>query len=280
MKKIFKTLIPCLALAVGLTGCYDEMDDKASVDAKYALANTPALTVSSAEALDYSSASVAASVNAVEGVVEVGFMVATSADFSDAKIYAAEAVASSFSKTLGGLAEMTTYNVKAYAYLGDSRIVYSEVASITTPQAPPLSAEMLSGKTYTGTLTSVYGDSYTVDVTLVADAADPTKIYVQNLDPYFASYGYVAEVGYNVYEGVLDVEAETITIALGQAVGYGDVVLNAFDNADPDAAEDYSDLVIKVIDKGAALKIENAYGVEASDGWWELYYGGVTLSVK
>ena len=71
-----------------------------------------------------------------------------------------------------------------------------------------------------------------------------------------------------------------ITIALGQAVGYGDVVLNAFDNADPDAAEDYSDLVIKVIDKGAALKIENAYGVEASDGWWELYYGGVTLSVK
>ena len=47
MKNIFKTLIPCLALSVALTGCYDEMDDKASVDAKYALANTPALSIAS-----------------------------------------------------------------------------------------------------------------------------------------------------------------------------------------------------------------------------------------
>ena len=32
MKNIFKTLIPCMVLAVGFTGCYDEMDDKASDD--------------------------------------------------------------------------------------------------------------------------------------------------------------------------------------------------------------------------------------------------------
>jgi len=81
MKNIFKTLIPCLALSVALTGCYDEMDDKAVIDAQHALANTPTVSMASAAALDYSSASVAGSLSTVEGVVEAGFMVATAADF-------------------------------------------------------------------------------------------------------------------------------------------------------------------------------------------------------
>ncbi len=269
-----------MVLAVGFTSCYDEMDDKAVVDAKYELANVPTVTLSATNVIDYSSASVTASLSSAEGVAEVGFMVADNADFSGAKIYIASAVSSSIEQALAGLAEQTTYNVKAYAYLGDGRMVYSDASSFTTPQAPPLSTEMLSGKTYTATVTSYFGNKYSFDVTLVADAADPTKIYVQNLDPYFASYGYTAAKGYNSFVGVLDSEAETITVAQGQAVGYGDVALGVFDNADPDAATGYSDLVIKVISKGAALKIENAFGVVASDGWWELYYGGFTLDVK
>jgi hypothetical protein len=48
MKNIFKTLIPCLALSVALTGCYDEMEDKASIDAKFELANTPSLSIANA----------------------------------------------------------------------------------------------------------------------------------------------------------------------------------------------------------------------------------------
>ena len=280
MKNIFKTLIPCLVLAVGFTGCYDEMEDKASIDAKYELANVPTVSLSNANAIDYASASVAASLSSVEGVVEAGFMVAANADFSGAKLYAASVVSSSFEQALAGLAEQTTYNVKAYAYLGDGRMVYSEASSFTTPQAPALSAELLTGKTYTGTSTSVlYGDSYTMNVTLVADAADPTKIYVQNLDPYFASYGYNAANGFNIFEGVLDVEAETITVAQGQKIGYYDVALVAFDNADPDAAAGYSDLVIKVVNKGAALKIVNAFGMDEG-GFYELYYGNITLDVK
>ena len=279
MKNIFKSLIPCLVLAVGFTSCYDEMEDKASVDAKYALANVPTVTLSATNVIDYSSASVAASFSSVEGVVEVGFMVAASADFSGAKIYTASAVASSIEQALAGLAEQTTYNVKAYAYLGDGRMVYSDASSFTTPEAPALSAEMLSGKTYTATVTSYFGDVFNFAVTLVADAADPTKIYVQNLDPYFASYGYTAANGYNIFEGVLDVENETITIAQGQKIGYGGVALVVFDNADPDAAAGYSDLVIKVINKGAALKVENAFGFNEG-GFYDLFYGDFTLDVQ
>ena len=279
MKNIFKSLIPCLVLAVGFTSCYDEMEDKASVDAKYALANVPTVTLSATNVIDYSSASVAASFSTVEGVVEVGFMVAASADFSGAKIYTASAVASSIEQALAGLAEQTTYNVKAYAYLGDGRMVYSDASSFTTPEAPALSAEMLSGKTYTATVTNYFGDVFTFNVTLVADAADPNKIWIHNLDPYFASYGYTAENGYNIFEGVLDVENETITIAQGQKIGYGGVALVVFDNADPDAAAGYSDLVIKVISKGAALKVENAFGFNEG-GFYDLFYGDFTLDVK
>ena len=279
MKNIFKTLIPCLVLAVGFTGCYDEMDDKASIDAKYELANVPTVSLSNANAIDYASASVAASLSSVEGVVEAGFMVAANADFSGAKLYAASAVSSSFEQALAGLAEQTTYNVKAYAYLGDGRMVFSEASSFTTPQAPALSAELLSGKSYTATVTSYFDDVFTFNVTLVADAADPNKIWIHNLDPYFASYGYTAENGYNIFEGVLDVENETITIAQGQKLGYYDVALVAFDNADPDAAAGYSDLVIKVISKGAALKVENAFGFNEG-GFYDLFYGDFTLNVK
>ena len=279
MKNIFKTLIPCLVLAVGFTGCYDEMEDKASIDAKYELANVPTVSLSNANAIDYASASVAASLSSVEGVVEAGFMVAANADFSGAKLYAASAVSSSFEQALAGLAEQTTYNVKAYAYLGDGRMVYSEASSFTTPQAPALSAELLSGKSYTATVTSYFDDVFTFNVTLVADAADPNKIWIHNLDPYFASYGYTADKGYNIFEGVLDVENETITIAQGQKLGYYDVALVAFDNADPDAATGYSDLVIKVISKGAALKVENAFGFNEG-GFYDLFYGDFTLDVK
>ena len=279
MKNIFKTLIPCLVLAVGFTGCYDEMEDKASVDAKHALTNVPTVTLSSANVIDYSSASVAASFSTVEGVVEVGFMVAANADFSGAKLYTASAVSASIEQALAGLAEKTTYNVKAYAYLGDGRMVYSEASTFSTPEAPALSAELLSGKTYTASVTSYFGDIFTFEVTLLADAADPTKIYLQNLDPYFASFGYTADKGYNIFEGVLDVEAETITVAQGQKLGYYDVALVAFDDADPDVAAGYSDLVIKVISKGAALKVENAFGFNEG-GFYDLFYGDFTLNVK
>ena len=45
MKNLFKILIPCLVLA--LTSCYDTMDDKDTIDAKYGndAAYQPTLTV-------------------------------------------------------------------------------------------------------------------------------------------------------------------------------------------------------------------------------------------
>ena len=36
MKKLFKYVIPCLAVTFMMTSCYSTMDDKASIDAQFA----------------------------------------------------------------------------------------------------------------------------------------------------------------------------------------------------------------------------------------------------
>ena len=218
MKNIFKTLIPCLVLALGMSSCYDEMDDKDVVDAKYALANTPTVTMSSAAANDHASATVAASISTIDGVVESGFMVAESSDFSDAKAYIVEN-ATSISTTLEALAELTTYYVKAYAFLGDGRLVYSEATSLTTLEAPSYE---LAG-TYTATdydaSTGEADGTYEVTVEVNGSEVKITNFYD----------------GGETVVGTYDAETQTVTIPTKQVIfvhsNYGDVWMMAIDSS-------------------------------------------------
>lgn len=218
MKNIFKTLIPCLALSVTLTGCYDEMDDKASIDAQYALANTPAVSMSSAVANDHSSATVTASLSTVEGVVESGFMVAGKSDFSDEKAYIAENGAS-ISAQVTGLAEMTTYYVKAYAFLGDGRLVYSEPTTVTTLEAPSFELAGTYAATEYDASTGEAAAAY--DVTIEVNG---TEVKITNL----------WEGGMTVV-GTYDEETQTVTIPTQQLIyvhaSYGDVFMMAIDGS-------------------------------------------------
>lgn len=255
MKNIFKTLIPCLAFALGLTGCYDEMDDKAVIDAKYALANTPAVSMSSATANDHSSATVAASLSTIEGVVESGFMVAGSSDFSDAKAYITEN-ASSISAQVTGLAEMTTYYVKAYAFLGDGRLVYSEPTTVTTLEAPSFDlAGTYAAAEYDATSGEATG---TYDVTVEVNG---TEVKITNLWD-----------GGETVVGTYDAEAQTVTIPTRQLVyvhaSYGDVLMVAVN----DAISAYTDAVVcKFTPKGGFLVTGN-WGAVCAAGTFGYYY--------
>lgn len=281
MKNILKTLIPCLTLLLGLASCYDEMDDKAAIDAKYALKDTPTLTVTSASAIDFSTIAVAGTVSSIEQAVEVGFAVSQSADFSGAKFYKSAELSTSLSQELKNLAEKTTYYVKAYAMTKDNRLVTSEASTVATPEAPRLSTDLLNGKRYVATgMTSYFDKALSFDFTLSKDAEDETKIWFNNLSVYFASNGFTADKGVNRFYGILDVEAATITMPRGQLMGYQDVALDAFNDADPDAATAMSDLIVNVNNFGASLTFTNAFGYVSSGGWYELYYGGFTIEVK
>lgn len=255
MKNIFKTLIPCLALALGLTGCYDEMDDKAVVDAKYALANTPTVSMSSATANDHSSATVTASISTVEGVVESGFMVAGSSDFSGAKAYIVES-ASSISAQVTGLAELTTYYVKAYAFLGDGRLIYSEPTSVTTLEAPSYE---LAG-TYAATEFDAESGSEagTYEVTVEVNG---TEVKITNLWD-----------GGMTVTGTYDAETNTVTIPTGQVItvdpSYGDVWMYGVN----DAISAYTDAIVCQFTPKGGFLTTSYWGAVCGAGTFGFYY--------
>ncbi|MBO5224814.1 MAG: hypothetical protein J6B46_00145 [Parabacteroides sp.] len=178
MKNIFKTLIPCLVLAFGVTSCYDEMGDKAGIDAQYEKASN--VTVSLGEVSVVSFSEVAANVNVSDtiGVLEVGVMVSTTQDFSDYDSYKANELALTFNKSITGLSEETTYYVRGYAYTTTGGTVVSESTSITTPVAPIFNLD--------GTYTCVeYDESGSVngsyEITIAFVEGSTTEVEITNI---------------------------------------------------------------------------------------------------
>ena len=118
------------------------------------------------------------------------------------------------------------------------------------------------------------------DITISRDESDITKVWIGDLDPYFASYGYNSINGYNTFYGVVNEAKTQILIPVGQKVGYNDTELAAFVAADPDVDETESDnIVIDIQDNGNTLVITNAWGIY-EDGWWNLFRGPITLKKK
>lgn len=256
MKNIFKTLIPCLALALGVTGCYDEMDDKAVIDAQYALASAPTVSMSSAAADDHASATVAASISAVDGVVESGFMVAGSSEFSDAKSYIVEKSAS-ISAQVTGLAEMTTYYVKAYAYLADGRLVYSEPTTFTTKEAPSFElAGAYAAMDYDAETGEAASEAYEVTVELNGTEAKITNIWD----------------GGETVVGTYDEATQTVTVPTQQLIyvhaSYGNVNMVAVN----DAISAYTEAVVFQFTPKGGFFVSSNWGAVCSAGSFGYYY--------
>lgn len=135
MKNIAKIFISCLALAVGLSGCYDEMDDKAVVDANHTKTCDATISLNEASVVSFSELAVSGAVSDLEGVMEVGFMISTTEDFLDSDTYPMSEMTTSFSLPITGLDEQTTYYVRSYAYT-IAGLKISDVMSVTTPVAP------------------------------------------------------------------------------------------------------------------------------------------------
>lgn len=137
MKNIFKYIIPCIAVALAFASCDSTMDDKAAIDAKYLTGTTTTAAVSSVTAVDYQTVSASGAVSTTADVTEVGIQLSTAADFSSNVIsVASDAVESTFSAAASGLAELTTYYVRAYAVTRGGGIVVSEAQTATTPKTP------------------------------------------------------------------------------------------------------------------------------------------------
>lgn len=217
IKNIVKTLIPCLALAVGLTGCYDEMDSKASVDEQYASSNAPTAEIGATTIIDYSSFSVSGSISSTDNVIEAGFQVASSEDFLGATAYPVEEISMSFSATLSNLKDNTTYYVRTYAVTRAAGTVVSSVQIATLPKAPEFEDTYLFG-TYSATDINIdtgeaEGDPYSVKI---SQSSMWNKVVISNI------WG-----GKRDIEGTVDFERKTITTDVKSVIyvdeDYGDV---------------------------------------------------------
>jgi hypothetical protein len=132
--------------------------------------------------------------------------------------------------------------------------------------------------TYHATADSYFASRGSFDwtITFSKDADDVSIVWISNLDPYFAKYGYVAP-SYNYFYGVVNSSLTQISIPTGQKLGYQETTLEGFDNSDPDAGAEAQTVIMNIQDGGATIVIPYSWGIY-SDGWWNLFYGGITLT--
>lgn len=120
---------------------------------------------------------------------------------------------------------------------------------------------------------------YDWTVTLSKDASDVSVVWIANLEPYFASNGYVAPT-YNYFYGTVNAAKTTITIPKGQSVGYNDVVLNGLNDPDPFKG-DFDNMTIAINTSGSVLTIANAWGAfNSANQYYCMVNGGATMNKK
>ena len=222
MKKIFKYLIPCMAFALALTSCNETMDDKAVIDGKYESFDIPEFSVSSAAAMNYESALLTGAVSDLDNVQEVGFQVATDAQFTNAQIVTCEEVSALFSAEIEGLTEKTTYYARAYVFTKTGVTLYSEATSFTTPKAPIYSIDGAYTVTEYDANTGEVNGTYQMNVTF--DGTNPNKVYISNIWD-----------GGETIQGVYDEATNTISVPTNQNIyyydGYGYVIARGVNDA-------------------------------------------------
>lgn len=261
IKNIVKTLIPCLALAVGLTGCYDEMDSKASVDEQYASSNAPTAEIGAATVIDYSSFSVSGSISSTENVLEAGFQVSSSEDFSGASFYPAEEISTSFNATIDNLKDNTTYYVRTYAVTRAAGTSVSSAQTATLPKAPEFEDTYLIG-TYSATDIDITtgeadGEAYSVKI---AQGSMWNKVVISNI------WGGELDI-----EATVDFEKKTITTDPNSIIyvhsDYGDIWAWGITMENGNVVYNKDHVAIATYDDKGNIHFGNWAPVDAEGAW-------------
>lgn len=134
MNKLFKYILPSLALALGVVSCNDTMDDKADIDARYARNNAPSVTLNS---VSTNALTISASVTLSDStdVLEKGIQYATNKNFIGASSLRNTATGLTFTATTAKLTASTKYYVRGYAYTKGAGTAVSSIDSVTTAAA-------------------------------------------------------------------------------------------------------------------------------------------------
>lgn len=270
MKKLNIKFLSLLTLTAGLlASCADEVVVKDEADKN--IFPTSTVSVSDMKLVENGNKSIVVSAVVANSdtlnVMEYGFVYSTNEDMSDPSAVKVAVKEDGEMKAKLSIAPSTTYYIAAYAYVRGAA-VQTETITVTTNAPDPITVASLNGSTYYATgVADAWGDSWNIETTLVAGEGD--SIFVCNLDPYFATNGFVAANGYNVLGGVLAVSEDgssaTITCSPGQAIGYQDVVFYGYDME----TGNILDIVIEIYNYGQSAALKNWTGTY-SGGWWSM----------
>lgn len=126
---------------------------------------------------------------------------------------------------------------------------------------------------------NAYGDTgrgeYTYEVTLAMDPDDVQKVWIYDIEPYFAGYGYIAANGYQQFYGIVNDDLTQINIPAKQKLGYSDVEIVRIDPETGDVLD--GDIIVSIQDGGNTLVFETPWG-PYEDGWWN--YSFTTILTK
>lgn len=270
MKKLNIKFLSLLTLTAGLlASCADEVVVKDEADKN--IFPTSTVSVSDMKLVENGNKSIVVSAVVANSdtlnVMEYGFVYSTNEDMSDPAAVKVAVKEDGVMSAKISIAPSTTYYIAAYAYVRGAA-VQSDAIAVTTNDPDPITVASLNGSTYYATgVADAWGDSWNIEATLVAGEGD--SIFVCNLDPYFATNGFVAANGYNVLGGVLAVSEDgssaTITCSSGQAIGYQDVVFYGYDME----TGNILDIVIEIYNYGQSAALKNWTGTY-SGGWWSM----------
>lgn len=279
MKKLNIKFLSLLTLTAGLlASCADEVVVKDEADKN--IFPTSTVSVSDMKLVENGNKSIVVSAVVANSdtlnVMEYGFVYSTNEDMSDPAAVKVAVKEDGVMSAKISIAPSTTYYIAAYAYVRGAA-VQSDAIAVTTNDPDPITVASLNGSTYYATgVADAWGDSWNIETTLVAGEGD--SIFVCNLDPYFATNGFVAANGYNVLGGVLAVSEDgssaTITCSPGQAIGYQDVVFYGYDME----TGNILDIVIEIYNYGQSAALKNWTGTY-SGGWWSMI-SPCTLTLK
>ena len=135
--------------------------------------------------------------------------------------------------------------------------------------------------TYTAHYADYWGDEYDVVGTITRDATDDTKVWFND---FFTPWLTQSNGFHTSFYGVVNAEKTEIAIPAGQSTGVSSggnpIVLYVGDSAElsGELYDSGKNLIVKIVDDGASLIVEQAYGASNGSSWYDLTAGGIKFT--
>ena len=174
MNKLTYIFISAVAV-LSIAACQKTVGPKDDFDAKFTDASgLPTVTLTEAKALSYSDMSASATLSSTEGIIDAGFQISNSEDFSGARITSCIeedeegniVIPSTIETSITRVKDNQTFYVRAYAITEKGTTATSEASKVDIPKAPDFKDTFLFG-TYVMTDYTLAGeidDQYYVEV--------------------------------------------------------------------------------------------------------------------